>query len=145
MYGAFESPSTLDFEWFSSMITKMCAAGVAGFGFLCGFGFAPAADTTTNMSAATSSAPRARFFMGPPSLTGRRPTRLGPGPNSVVHSPLGPQRLADLAHRAARAEGLTHDREQICVAAGCLPHCVEGRSEERRVGKECRSRVARYH
>ena len=24
MYGAFGSPSTLDFEWFSSMITKMC-------------------------------------------------------------------------------------------------------------------------
>src|SRR5581483_9527066 len=104
MYGAFGSPSTLDFEWFSSMITKMCAAGgAAGFGFLwCfGFGFAPAADTTTSMSAATSSAPRARFFMGPPSLTGPRTTRLRPGPNRVVHPPLGSQRLADLADRAA--------------------------------------------
>src|SRR5579884_637732 len=139
MNGAFESPSTLDFEWFSSMITKMCLASGAtgrcgGAGcrtctvFTCfglGFGFAELACTATSVSAPTSSAMSAVFLciVLPSSRTDDGPpTRLGPGPNLVVHPPLGPQGLADLADGAERAQGLAQGRQEVRLALRRLAH-----------------------
>ena len=49
--------------------------------------------------------------------------------------------------RAALDNGipLEHACELSCACTTCHVYVVEGRSEERRVGKECRSRWSPYH
>ena len=44
-----------------------------------------------------------------------------------------------------RKSGLEPDRIDLMIAGDLLNQCVGSRSEERRVGKECRSRWSPYH
>ena len=47
--------------------------------------------------------------------------------------------------RAGRLLGLSRSSAYRAAASGQLPTLAFGRSEERRVGKECRSRWSPYH
>src|SRR5438128_8038185 len=50
---------------------------------------------------------------------------LQPRTNRVVHPPLRTQGLADLAHRAVRAQRLAHRRQEIGLSARGVPHRLE--------------------
>src|SRR5256885_4858662 len=65
----------------------------------------------------------------------------GPGPDSGVHEVDGIGRLTQLV------ETFSIHQQHICITniKDVLPRIPEARSEERRVGKECRSRWSPYH
>src|SRR3954454_10846789 len=61
---------------------------------------------------------------------GSQPTPLRARADAVVHAPLRPQGLADLADRAERTEGIAHRREKIRVAQCCV---ADGRQAALRI------------
>src|SRR2546430_2783675 len=67
-----------------------------------------------------------------PISVSRLPGCAGPGPGPGIAGPL--------CHRALRRRGTRGASPGVLAAIGGL-----GRSEERRVGKECRSRWSPYH
>src|SRR6266566_5573842 len=66
-------------------------------------------------------------------VTTREYSHLRPRSNRVVHAPLRTQGLADLAHRAVRAQRLARRRQKIRLAPRGLPHRLERLSRLGRV------------
>ena len=68
---------------------------------------------------------------------------------ATVHSPVADRRLAAVHSPAAvHTPAAVHIRSIPAAAAArirSIPAAVAARSEERRVGKECRSRWSPYH
>src|SRR5687768_18536751 len=71
--------------------------------------------------------------------------------SNLLHSERGEVTKGSVSYKGQRIDGLTPadlvKRGVIQVMEGrhCFPHLTVERSEERRVGKECRSRWSTYH
>src|SRR4051794_8574898 len=78
----------------------------------------PSASRTSREATKTPATTRIAA-RAPPALKSRMRT------NGVVHAPLRPQGLADLADRAARAQRLAHRRQEVRLSSRRCAHVVE--------------------
>src|SRR6476646_5005977 len=91
-----------------------------------------AATATTSPTAATNAARAVleRAFLIVSSLPRSESDEAGvfqlrPGAHRVVHAPFGTKGLADLAHRAVRAQRLAHRRQEVGLPPRGVPHRLE--------------------